>query len=98
MRGTGKTTRLIDEAVQHLFEHGYIRIVMNSEIYREDFYRGFTSKQIEHFKKFIDPDACPDNRAQLHFVEALAARLYYEHGYVVDRISKTEFKVKQSRL
>ena len=95
MRRSGKTTRLIDKAVQHLFEHGYIRIVMNSNIYREDFYRGFTPKQIEHFKKFIDPDACPDNKAQLHFVEALSARLAYEHGNTVERISKTEFKVKQ---
>lgn len=94
MRRSGKTTRLIDQAVQHLFEHGYIRILMNSEIYREDFYRSFKPEQIEHFKKFIDPDATPDNRAQIHFVEALSHRLAYEHGNAVERISKTEFKVK----
>ena len=94
MRRSGKTTRLIDEAVQHLFEHGYIRIPMNSEIYREDFYRGFRSEQIEYFKKFIDPDALPGNRAQLYFLQALSSRLAYEHGYAVERISKTEFKVK----
>ena len=94
MRRSGKTTRLIDEAIQHLFEHGYIRILMNSEIYREDFYRGFKPEQIEHFKKFIDPDTLPDNRAQLHFLTALSSRLAYEHGYAVERISKTEFKVK----
>jgi len=94
MRRSGKTTRLIDGAVQHLFEHGYIRILMNSEIYREDFYRGFTPEQVGHFKKFIDQDALPDNRAQLHFLTALSSRLAYEHGYAVERISKTEFKVK----
>jgi len=94
MRRSGKTTRLIDEAVQHLFKHGYIRILMNNEIYREDFYRTFKPEQIEHFKKFIDPDSTPDNRAQIHFVEALSHRLAYEHGNAVKRISKTEFKVK----
>lgn len=94
MRRSGKTTRLIDQAVQHLFEHGYIRVLMNSEIYREDFYRGFKTEQIEHFKKFIDPDSTPGNRAQLHFLEALSYRLAYEHGNAVERISEREFKVK----
>ena len=94
MRRSGKTTRLIDEAVQHLFEHGYIRILMNSEIYREEFYRRFKPEQINNFKKFIDPDSLPGNRAQIHFLEALSHRLAYEHGYAVERISATEFKVK----
>jgi hypothetical protein len=94
MRKSGKTTRLIDEAVQHLFEHGYIRILLNHEIFNENFYRGFRQEQIINFKKFIDPDTQPGNLAQIFFLTALAARLDYEHGYVVDRISMTEFKVK----
>jgi hypothetical protein len=94
MRRSGKTTRLIDEAVQHLFEHGYIRILLNHQIFNENFYRSYTKEQQLPLVKFIDQDALPDNRAQLHFLQALAARLDYEHGYVVDRISMTEFKVK----
>ena len=93
-RGTGKTTRLIDEAVQHLFEHGYIRILLNHEIFNDNFYKGYTEEQQLSLVKFIDQDALLDNRAQLHFLTALSSRLAYEHGYAVERISKTEFKVK----
>jgi hypothetical protein len=94
MRRSGKTTRLIDEAVQHLFEHGYIRILLNHEIFNDNFYKGYTKEQQLPLVKFIDQDALPDNLAQLHFLTALSSRLAYEHSYTVERISKTEFKVK----
>jgi hypothetical protein len=94
MRRSGKTTRLIDKAVQHLFEHGYIRVLLNHEIFDNTFDKRYTKEQQLPLVKFIDQDALPDNRAQLHFLTALSSRLAYEHGYAVERISRTEFKVK----
>jgi hypothetical protein len=94
MRRSGKTTRLIDQAVQHLFEHGYIRILLNHEIFSDVLDKRYTKEQQLFLVRFIDQDALPDNRAQLHFLQALSSRLAYEHGYSVERINKTEFKVK----
>jgi hypothetical protein len=93
MRQTGKTTRLVDAAVQYLFEHGSIRILTNSEIYNPNFIRGFKAPQVDMFLKFIDPDARPDNKAQYHFIDMLNKRLATEHSGSVERINNTEFKV-----
>lgn len=93
MRQSGKTTRLVDAAVQYLFEHGSIRILQNSEIYNPYFMRGYKPEQVDMFLKFIDPDARPDNGAQRYFIEALTRRLATEHGGSTARISATEFKV-----
>ena len=75
MRHTGKTTRLVDEAVQYLFEHGSIRILTNSGIYNPIFMRGFRPEQVDMFLKFIDQDSRPDNNVQDHFIEMLNRRL-----------------------
>lgn len=93
MRQTGKTTRLVDAAVQYLFEHGSIRILTNSEIYNPNFIRGFRPEQVDMFLKFIDPDARPDNKAQYHFIDMLNRRLATEHGGSTERINNTEFRV-----
>lgn len=93
MRQTGKTTRLVDAAVQYLFKHGSIRILTNSEIFNRNFMRGFKPEQVDMFLTFIDPDTKPDNRAQQYFIEAFDRRLATEHGGSTERISATEFKV-----
>jgi len=93
MRQTGKTTRLVDEAVQYLFEHGSIRILTNSEIYNPNFMRGFRPEQVDTFLKFIDQDSRPDNKAQYNFIDMLNRRLATEHSGSVERINNTEFKV-----
>jgi hypothetical protein len=93
MRHTGKTTRLVDAAVQYLFEHGSIRILINSEIYNPNFMRGFRPEQVDAFLIFIDPDSRPDNKAQHHFIEMLNRRLATEHSGSVERIKYAEFKV-----
>lgn len=93
MRQSGKTTRLVDAAVQYLFEHGYIKILTNFEIFNQKFMRGYRPEQVDMFLRFIDPDTRPDNRAQQYFIEALDRRLASEHGGITERISRTEFKV-----
>ena len=93
MRQTGKTTRLVDYAVQYLFTHGHIRVLTNSEIYNPNFMKGFRPEQVDMFLKFIDPDSMPENKAQHYFIEALDRRLATEHGGSTERISATEFKV-----
>jgi len=93
MRQTGKTTRLVDEAVQYLFAHGSIRILTNSEIYNPNFMRGFKVPEVDMFLKFIDPDNRSDNSAQRYFIDMLNRRLATEHGGSTERISNTEFRV-----
>ena len=93
MRQTGKTTRLVDYAVQYLFSHGHIRVLSNHEIYNPNFMKGFKLEQVDMFLKFIDPDSTPDNAAQRYFIETLNRRLANEHGGSTERISATEFKV-----
>ena len=93
MRQSGKTTRLVDAAVQYLFAHGSIRILTNSEIYNPNFMRGFRPEQVDMFLKFIDPDTRRDNSAQRYFIDMLNKRLAIEHGESTERINNTEFRV-----
>ena len=81
MRRSGKTTRLIDEAVQLLFEHGEITILNNYKLFnrRSEWKRGLTDKQIELRLKLVDYDAREDNQAQYYFIDGLKRRLYNEH-------------------
>ena len=94
MRATGKTTRLVDEAIQHLFKYGYVRILLNHEIMDPNFYRGFTNEQILDLKRFIDPDFRDNNHAQLYLIGKIKDRIINEHGGSRISISKTEFKLK----
>lgn len=93
MRRSGKTTRLVDEAVQHLFKEGSIRILLNHEIFNPHFFDGYSKKQIEDLQKFIDEDVREGNCAQLYFLKTLTYRLKYEHNGSVKMISRTKFKV-----
>lgn len=94
MRQSGKTTRLVDSAIQHLFENGYIRVLTNHEFYSNDFLRGFTPEQVSMFAKFMDPDSEVHSNAQREFIERLNLRIRIEHLDSVIRISPTEFRVK----
>lgn len=71
MRRTGKTTRLIDEAIQTLFNDGII-CVPKAPIY---------SEKINHkrVKVFIDPNHSNMNHAQDYFRARLRRRLEIEH-------------------
>jgi len=93
MRQSGKTTRLVDAAVQYLFIYGHLRVLMHHEIQDENFMRGFKPEQIDMFLKFIDPDHTEDNKAQFYFIQTLNKRLATEHSGSVKRTSETEFKV-----
>ena len=93
MRQSGKTTRLVDDAVQYLFIHGHIRVLRNPEIYNPDFMRGFRPEQVDMFLRFIYPDSRPDNQAQHHFIKMLERRLMTEHLGSVEQINLTEYKV-----
>jgi hypothetical protein len=93
MRQSGKTTRLVDTAVQYLFIYGHIRVLTSHEIHNKNFMRCFKPEQIDMFLKFIDEDHRPDNKAQFYFIQTLNKRLANEHHRSVKRISETEFKV-----
>ena len=71
MRKEGKTTRLIDDAIQTLFKEGSICVPHESEL-------PFNSRGII-LKIFIDEDAHETNRAQSHFRDRLFSRLFEEH-------------------
>lgn len=95
MRASGKTTKLVDAAIQHLFKEGSIRILLNHEIYDDNFFRGYSEKQIEDFKKFIDPDTDRNNKAQREFLKRLTNRLLNEHRGYVEMVNQTTFIVKR---
>jgi hypothetical protein len=65
MRRTGKTTRLIDAAIQSLFEKKELRLSLNHDVKSD----------------FLDQDSTPGNQAQRNFVERLVKRLSTEHSY-----------------
>jgi len=95
MRRTGKTTRLIDEAVQMLFNDGEITVLNNYQLFdkAEKWKRGFKDEQINARLRLIDPDARKDNKAQFYFYEALKRRLYTEHYGAFEEAGNT-FKLK----
>lgn len=81
MRKDGKTTRLIDEAIQHLFEKGEIKFLSNQDIFEkhQDWRRGLSVGQVNDRLKFIDYDATKTNKAQENFIHRFARRLSIEH-------------------
>ena len=95
MRRSGKTTRLIDKAVQHLFEKGSIRILLNNEIFNEEITSKMTDKEKADYFEFVDQDAAKGNYAQRDFLDRFSNRLLYEHKHYVVRISKTKFELKK---
>lgn len=94
MRRSGKTTRLVDEAVQYLFKEGSIRIPSNNEIFDKFYQKGLNNQQMVEFWKFVDVDARKDNRAQDDFLHKLRDRLLNEHKDRVVMIGRNQFKVK----
>ncbi|RDY58019.1 hypothetical protein [Flagellimonas nanhaiensis] len=76
MRRTGKTTRLVDLAIQTLFEKGEIFIADMKWIESER--RGFTSDEIADRDKFID-EIDASQRIQNHLMSRILKRLESEH-------------------
>jgi hypothetical protein len=75
----GKTTRLIDEAIQELFKNGAIVVPDQCKLKDKD-YRKTMARQFPDTKIFVDPDAADRNKAQFHFKRRLLTRLYSEHA------------------
>mgnify|MGYP000570683064 CR=1 FL=1 len=72
MRRSGKTTRLIDQAVQTLFQ--------KRELYLCSFHNDKSD--------LLDPDSAPGNHAQRNFVDRLLDRLSIEHNESCYKIKK----------
>lgn len=68
-RRIGRTTRMIDAAVQHLFTEGVLCV-----------YTGRNTPK----GKFMDPDHRESNMAQSNFVSRLMKRLQLEHGNSIE--------------
>ena len=82
MRRSGKTTRLINDAVEHLFKNGSMTL--------------FTGRQTRN-SDFVDEDASEGNMAQAIFIDRVRRRLSIEHQSQIE-ITKVPngftFKVK----
>jgi len=68
MRQTGKTTRLVDIAIQHLFKTGNLKIY--------EVHHGRSD--------FNDVDATQSNKANIYFIESILRRLSFEHPETVN--------------
>ena len=73
MRRTGKTTRLIDQAIQSLFNNGQLYLLRKHAVgnFRNIIKNGSTL--------FVDPDHKMSNMAQNEFVYRVMKRLEFEH-------------------
>lgn len=72
MRATGRTTRMIDNAIQCLFEQG--NIIVPSKHIKDENLRSIK------YRIFIDLDSRVGNKAQEHFLKKLLNRLNQEHA------------------
>jgi len=74
MRATGETTRLIDQAIQYLFEHKQLYLVRKQGISKSA--RNIPSNETI----FIDPGHSGTNMAQQNFIYRVLRRLEIEHA------------------
>jgi len=84
MRASGQTTRLIDEAVQHLFNTGQLFLLKKTALNKQ---RSFIP---EGGLLFVDPDHRMSNQAQNNFIYRVMKRLEFEHSgsHKIKTISK----------
>lgn len=87
MRNTGKTTRLIDKAIQHLFETGRLKLLSNNEIFSRN---GEGMKGMKEEDIFVDHDTGPDNSVQKDFNMRIVDRLTREHAgkFAINKYTK----------
>lgn len=89
MRRDGKTTRLVDEAIQHLFVTGNLYIPSAGGIELEGVF-----EELPHTEQmFIDPDHKPDNMAQTNFTQRFISRLKIEHDPKYYQIKKDKYYI-----
>jgi len=94
MRKTGKTTRVIDDAIQKLFIVGKITVPSKSILERDSFYRG---RKVNSDVIIVDPDWRISNTVQRDLFERIARRVHVEHSQSVDiDFHKQTFEVKQT--
>ena len=74
MRRSGKTTRMIDEAVQYLFEKGELYL------FKKCGFKNAVRTLTNHQKLFVDPDHKMSNQAQQDFIYRVMKRLEVEHN------------------
>lgn len=87
MRRTGKTTRLVDKAIQKLFTSGLIYVPTKTEYFSkvEPLDRVLRTKGIDESQVFVDYDISKYNDAQRHFEIMLDRRLCLEHAGSYER-------------
>jgi hypothetical protein len=93
MRRSGKTTRLIDEAVQALFNEGEI-IIPDGRWINDEHKRGFSIQQIDKINRFIDDVYSPNGESQERFKRLLIRRLSIEHQDAFE-VKGNTIKLKQ---
>ena len=100
MRRTGKTTRLVNEAIEYIFKNGELVVFNQHQInkFEKEGARGQTKEFVDCAMRFIDVDS--NTRApsiQQYFIDKLRSRLEIEHqgSFEVDEFSNaTRFKVR----
>lgn len=90
MRRSGKTTRLVDKAVQLLFEDGNVFIPQAGFLERRDNLGGYTKEQIEKMRWMVDDyEGKQSNKMQSRLRQILIKRLQSEHqGQFVEEKGK----------
>ena len=87
-RASGKTTKLVDEAIDFLFKNKFIYIADPIDIQKD--FVGLNTEHRNSAKKFIDPDYELSEFTQREFKQRFVNRLVLEH--------KTMFTTKDNKL
>lgn len=84
MRRSGQTTRLIDQAIQHLFTNRQLYLLKKSALSKANYFLP------EKETLFVDPDHKMCNQAQQNFIYRVMKRLESEHlgSHKIKTISK----------
>lgn len=91
-RMTGKTTKLVNEAIEFLFENKFVYIA-DSDFIEKNFV-GLNRQHRESAMKFIDPDYKTSKNSQKDFKERFIKRLSFEHAGMFTTNDNRLFKIK----
>ena len=94
MRRTGKTTRLIDQAIQSLFANDQLYLLKKQALNK------FRNIIKDGSTLFVDPDHRMSNQAQYDFIYRVMKRLEVEHAgtYKLKTVSKDYIHVITIKL
>lgn len=96
MRRSGKTTRMIDAAIQELFTTGQVYIPSGARLkvlLDKHGERGYEAEEYNRMIRYNDMDGFDSSKIQDYFCKRFKDRLFFEHGSSKFEVKGFNFKV-----